>query len=308
MLSLIHHVASRPWAIDGYVAAQVREIVARDGFAGLRQLAGLKAEVHYGERIASVPVVARQRQTVSQARGVAVVGIVGMLTQRGDVINSVSTRSTDAVAAEVRAAAGDPQADAIVLEIDSPGGEVFGVPEAFAAIMEARKSKPVVAVANSFTASAAYYLASAADEIWVAPSGQVGSLGVYMLHVDASKAIEAEGEKWTFVSAGKFKVEGNPAEVLGEEAHAAMQDVVNSYYSMFTRDVAKGRGREIGVDAVRRGFGEGRMVLAKPAVAERMADEIGTLDEAIHRASQLGRARTSATKAQQLAAAKLRAL
>jgi signal peptide peptidase SppA len=239
---------------------------------------------------------------------VAVVRIVGTLTQRGDMINSVSTRSTDAVAAEVREAAGAQQVDAIVLEIDSPGGEVFGVPEAWQAIREATRQKPVVAVANSFAASAAYYLASAADEIWVTPSGQVGSVGVYALHVDESAALEAMGEKWTFVSAGKYKVEGNPAEPLSEEGQETLQTTVNHYYDMFTRDVARGRGREIGVDAVRRGFGEGRMVLARPAVEERMADEIGTLDDAIRRAAQLGRARASAAKAQRLAAAKLRVL
>jgi len=306
MLSLINHVAGRPWAIHGEVATQVRGLVAREGLGALRHLAELKADLHTFDAGESMSAqAARQSRSGSRAVGVAVVPVIGTLTQRGDVINSVSTRSTDGVAAEVRAAAADPQADAIVLDVDSPGGEVFGVPEAFAAIREATKIKPVVAVANSFAASAAYYLASAADEIWVTPSGQVGSIGVYALHVDASAALEAAGEKWTFISAGKFKVEGNPAAELGEEAQASMQDMVDRYYDMFTRDVARGRGREIGVDAVRRGFGEGRMVLAKPAIDERMADEIGTLDDAIRRASQLGQARTSTAKAQRLAAVRL---
>jgi signal peptide peptidase SppA len=219
---------------------------------------------------------------------VAVIPILGVVTQRGgmDAITCEGFRSTDDIAAEVQSAAADPKVDAIVLEVDSPGGEVFGVPEAWTVIREAAKSKPIVAAVNSVSASAAYYLSSAATEIWVTPSGQVGSIGVYCLHVDISKWLEDNGETWTFISAGKYKVEGNPAEKLSDEARAAIQGEIDRYFDMFEGHVAKGRG--VSVKKVHAGFGEGRMVGATAAVEQGMADKVGTFEQAIRRAAQLG--------------------
>jgi signal peptide peptidase SppA len=290
MLSVIEQVSGRPWAIRGELVAHVRGLVVKEGIAGLRHLVALKSAIHAfdeGDR----PQARRGRSSQASST-VAVIPIIGTVTQRGDVINSAETRSTSAVAEEVLAAVAEPKVDAVVLEIDSPGGEVFGVPEAFAAIREARKTKPVVVAVNSVAASAGYYLAVAGDEIWVTPSGQVGSIGVYALHVDMSELLKAEGEKWTFISAGKYKVEGNPAEPLSEEARQAWQADIDRYYDMFVRDVAK--GRKVSVDVVRAGFGEGRMVLAKEAVAMGMADQVGTIDMAIRRAADLGRERRQA--------------
>jgi ClpP class serine protease len=89
----------------------------------------------------------------------------------------------------------------------------------------------------------------------------------------------SEGVKTTLISAGKYKTEGNPYEPLSDEARAAMQAMVDDYYGMFTRAVAKGRG--VSVDAVRNGFGEGRMVSASQAVKNGMADRVATLDQVL---------------------------
>lgn len=303
MRNLIGHSLSRcPWAVDGTLAYHMRQLLAREGLAGLRHLAELKRAVHGYDDDGGPSAQRGSRGAVGGT--VAIVPVIGTLTQRGDVINSVATRSTDEVADEVKRFASDPKVDAVVLEIDSPGGEVFGVKEAFQAIRDARKQKPVVAAVNSYAASAGYWLASAADEIVVTPGGQVGSIGVYALHVDLSEAIKAEGERWTFVSAGKYKVEGNPAEPLGDEARGAMQGQVDAYYADFLRDVA--RGRRVAMDTVREGFGEGRMVLAQRAVEQRMATSVGTFDQAIRRAVQLGRERRrEASEVEDLAALEL---
>lgn len=290
MLSLISNVSGRPWAIRGELAAHVHGLMLREGLPGLRHLVELKRDVHAFDDD-SRPGARRGYGTPLGGGLVAVIPVIGTLTQRGATINSMGTRSTDAIANEVRSAAADPSVDAIVLEIDSPGGEVFGITEAAAAIREAGKVKPVVAHANSVAASAGYWLFSAASEGWVTPGGQIGSVGVYCLHVDASKAIEDMGEKWTFVSAGKFKVEGNPAEPLSDEARLSMQASVNRYYEMFTADVAK--GRRVSLKRVQGGFGEGRMLGAQAAVEEKMADGVATLEQAIARAAELGRAKRS---------------
>lgn len=288
MLTLVHHLSGRPWAVRPEVAEYLRGVLTREGIAGLRNLAALRSALMFDDDERPSAARAQDARTYNGAT-VAVVPVIGAVTQRGgfDFDACQGFRSTDAIAAEVRAAAADSKVDAIVLEVDSPGGEVFGVPEAWTAIKESAKAKPVVAAVNSVSASAAYYMSSAATEIWVSPSGQVGSIGVYALHVDLSKALEAVGEHWTFVSAGKYKLEGNPVEPLGEEARGAIQAQVDSYYADFIRDVARGRG--VGVEEVRSGFGEGRMVRAKAAVSERMADHVGTIDQAIRRAALLGR-------------------
>lgn len=280
MLSLIHAVAGRPWAIRSEIALHVRGLLAKDGIAGLRHLAALKADVHKFD-------AGRPRGAMGGGTTVAVVQVVGTLTQRVQVVGSAETRSTADVAAEVRAFALEPSVDAVILEIDSPGGEVFGVPEAWASIRESARMKPVIAHANSVAASAALYLASAATEVWVTPSGEVGSVGVYALHVDMSKALEQMGEAWDFVVATKspYKVEGNPSGPLTGEARDHAQQDVDRYMGMFVRDLAKGRG--VSERRVEADFGGGRMLGPAEALAVKMVDQVGTFEQAVGRAAQL---------------------
>lgn len=298
MLTLIDRICGRPWAIRGDIAAMVRGMLDKEGLAGLRHLAELRAAVHaFDEGSREERLTARRGDRGAQASGnVALIPIVGTLTQRGDVINSAETRSTASVAEDVAAAAAEPKVDGIVLEVDSPGGEVYGVPEAWAAIHSAAKLKPVVAHANSQAASAALYLASAATEVGITPSGEMGSVGVYGLHVDISKMLEESGEKWEFIVADEspFKVEGNPAEPLTEDARAEMKKSVNRYMGMFVRDLSRGRG--VSVEHVRQNFGRGRMLSPQEAVSVKMADWVGTLDQAIHRAAVLGVERREAAR------------
>ncbi len=192
--------------------------------------------------------------------------------------------STECFGAMFAQAVADPNVAAIVINVDSPGGTVSGVPELAAQINAARGTKPIVAVANGMAASAAYWLASQADEIVVTPSGEVGSIGVFCAHFDESGALEQAGVKPTLISAGKYKVEGNPFGPLTDEALASIQSRVDDLYAMFTSDVAKARAMP--VDRVRgRAFGEGRMLGAKRSVNSGMADRVGTLSETIGRLS-----------------------
>lgn len=175
----------------------------------------------------------------------------------------------------------DPNIAAIVLDVESPGGSVFGIEELGDKIFAARAQKPIIAVANAYAASAGYWLACQASELVVTPSGQVGSIGVLCVHQDISKMADQLGVKVTFVHAGRFKVEGNPFEPLGDEARARLQAEVDVYYAAFVRAVARGRG--VSQTAVRENFGEGRMVLAAEAVRLGMADREGTLQETLGR-------------------------
>jgi ClpP class serine protease len=245
MLTLIELIAGRPWAIRADIAAHVHGLIVREGIAGLRHLAGLKEGIHAFDEDQRNPQAARGRGRSRDISTVAMIPVIGTLTQRVEIVGSAATRSTADIVAELREAVADPKVDAAVLEFDSPGGEVFGVPEAWQAIRDARNAKPVVAAVNSVAASAGYYLASAADEVWVTPSGMVGSVGVYALHIDASKALEDMGESWEFIVAkdSPFKVEGNPAGPLTAEAREALQADIDRYMGMYgTRSASSSAG------------------------------------------------------------------
>jgi signal peptide peptidase SppA len=280
MLNL-HQILNRPWAVTPEIAGHVQRVYEVDGFAGLRALAALRDLRGYQDDRPE----AAAKTTARRGGNVAVLPIYGMMTHRGGMVNCADTASTMKLAEEIGALASDASVAAIVLEIDSGGGEVDGTPELAAKIREARMAKPVVAHANTIAGSAAYWAFSQADEGIITPSGAVGSVGVYWLHEDQSKALEGQGRKVELVSAGKYKTEASPFSPLSDEARAAMQVEVDRLYGMFTSDVAK--GRRVSVEAVRGGFGEGRMVGAKAAVAQGMADAVGTLDEAVARAARL---------------------
>jgi capsid assembly protease len=176
-------------------------------------------------------------------------------------------------------AAGDDEVGAIVMDIDSPGGLTDLIPEVAAEVRATRDKKPVVAVANTLAASAAYWIASQASEVVVTPSGNVGSIGVYAEHKDISGALAAAGINPTLISAGKYKVEGNPYEPLDDEAKAAAQMVVDDFYGMFTKDVALGRG--VKQSDVKTGYGEGRVLGAKRAVEAGLADRVDTIGNVV---------------------------
>lgn len=189
--------------------------------------------------------------------------------------------STEWLAADLRDMAANPQVAAIVLDMDSPGGSVFGVDELASEIRELRRQKPIVAVANSVMGSAAYWIGSAASEIVVPPTGQVGSIGVFAAHVDRSIANEQAGIKVTLIKAGKYKAEGDPNSPLSAEAQTYAQSMVDTYYDAFIGAVADGRG--VSRDAIRNGYGQGREVIGRTAERAGLADRTQTLEQTINR-------------------------
>lgn len=189
--------------------------------------------------------------------------------------------STEAVGLALDYLKDSKECGAVLLDIDSPGGGADGVEELADKIQEFRAAKPVYGIANTLCASAAYWLASQCSNLYCTPSGEMGSVGVYMLHMDHSQALEQVGVKPTFVHAGKYKTEGNPYEPLGEDARAAMQEDADALYSKFCKAVARGRG--VSVEAVRRDFGQGRLLDAAEAAACKMCDGVLSYGELLAR-------------------------
>ena len=226
----------------------------------------------------------RQASTAQSAGGVAVLPLYGVITQRGNMIQDVSgpgSTSTQQFGSALRQLLADDTVGQILIDIDSPGGSVYGVAELADEIQSARAQKPVVAIANSLAASAAYWIGCAASELYVTPGGEVGSIGVWQAHQDYSRALDEAGVKTTLISAGKFKVEGNPYAPLDEDAQAFMQTRVDEYYTAFTRSVAKGRG--VPIAQVRDAMGQGRVLGADGALAQNMVDGVASFDEVLRK-------------------------
>jgi signal peptide peptidase SppA len=224
----------------------------------------------------------RQTSAAISGGGIAVIPIYGVITQRGNMVDDVSGPgmvSTQIITQMLRQAVADDAVSQILLDIDSPGGSVYGVSELSDVILSARAQKPVVAIANSLAASAAYWVGSQASEFYVTAGGEVGSIGVWQAHQDYSKAMDEAGVKTTLISAGKFKVEGNPYAPLDEEAQGFMQSRVEDYYAAFTKAVAKGRG--VPITQVRDGMGQGRVLGADAAFAQNMVDGIASFDQVL---------------------------
>lgn len=252
-----------------------------------------EALMQYAAHLAKAPLplepeAAARRGAVSlsaTASGgqVAVIPLRGAITPRASLYSYLfgGGGGLECFAECFREALGDDNVEAIVIDIDSPGGSIDLVPEMAAEILAARGSKPIVAVANTMAASAAYWIASAADELVVTPSGQVGSVGVYTIHEDFSKMEQMMGISTTIISAGAYKTDGNPYEPLSRAASAALQAQVDTLYGMFTDAVAAGRG--VKPEGVRAGFGEGRLVLAGQALQLKMVDRVETLGQTIAR-------------------------
>ncbi|MGE5193882.1 MAG: signal peptide peptidase SppA [Deltaproteobacteria bacterium] len=213
---------------------------------------------------------------------VARIPVMGAITRRDSIWSMLfGGTSIERLTKTLREVAEDETIGTVLLDIDSPGGTVSGMPELAAEVKRLRASKHVVALANSLTASAAYWIAAQADEIVATPEALVGSVGVFAVHEDWSAFYEKNGVKISYISAGRYKTEGNFDEPLTDEARAHMQTIVDDAYELFIGDVAK--GRQIAPSRVRAEYGEGRVLTAKDAKAAGMIDRIAGADETVRR-------------------------
>lgn len=214
---------------------------------------------------------------------VAIVPLRGIISPRVSMVPNTSSgggTTAEGFTNSIEQLAADEAVKAIVIDADTPGGNVLQVDEAAAAVAAVRGIKPIVVQVSGSLASAGYWIGAAADEIVVSPSSQVGAIGVRMAYDDLSAKLEKDGVAREIISAGKYKGEGLLGP-LSDETRTYMQSRVDDYYGMFVDRVASGRG--VNSDAVRNGFGQGRMIGAAGAIREGMADRIATMKETLAR-------------------------
>ena len=199
-----------------------------------------------------VPTTLRpESHLLSVEGGIGTVVLRGPMMRNPDVIDQLVFGATDTeeVMAAVHEAKEREDVQAILLDIDSPGGSVNGTPELAAAVAAASKDKTVYAFSAGQMCSAAYWVASQCDAVYATPSARVGSIGVILPVVDSSEAFAQAGLKMEVFAAGKFKSAGTPGTSLTEEQKDYLQGEVEDIAADFRSAVLE-RGRKIPDEAM----------------------------------------------------------
>lgn len=257
-----NRMAGEPWAVTETALQTILDIANRENDSPEAVAARLGREL-------------RNTHTVVERDGVAVIPVVGPLFRYANLFTQISgATSYEILAQDLNVALEDPAIKAIVLDIDSPGGEVNGVSELAGMIYQARGRKPIVAYASGDAASGAYWIASAADRIVVSETSALGSIGVVGMYrrkdtQGASGAVE-------IVSSQSPNKRLDPGT---EEGRTKLQTRIDAMAQVFITTVA--RNRNISPAVVMDNFGSGDVLIGAASVAVGMADRIGSLERLI---------------------------
>ena len=220
--------------------------------------------------------VARQPINPHATIGIGVVPIIGSFVHRN--VTAPSGASTyENVGKRFDAALDDPKVDAILLDVDSPGGTVDGAFGLADRIYDARGKKPIYAHINESGYSAGYLLASAANKVLITKTGGAGSIGVRMVHVDQSEFDKKEGVKYTPLYVGERKMDFDPHSPLTEAARAVAMKDLEAVYNMFVETVTRNRGLD--VSKVR--SSEAGLFMGQDAVDFGLVDQVMSVEEAM---------------------------
>ena len=275
-------VLTAPWAIEPAKLLEIQAIYATHLRGEKIDIAGVEAKL--GRPLANEP------QAYVIQDGVAIIPVEGVIAKRANLFSQISGgASAELVGRDFKDALADPAVHSIVLTIDSPGGTVDGT--ITLANLIAASSKPVLALASGTMASAAYWIGSAANAVYITDATTiVGSIGVVATHTDVSKSQELEGVKTTEIFAGQYKRIASSYAPLSKEGRQTMQDQVDYTYSLFVSAVAKQRG--VSEDKVLKDMADGRIFIGQQAIDAGLVDGVSTLDALV---KQLNASRESGT-------------
>lgn len=211
------------------------------------------------------------------ANEIAIIPVCGTLVQKtGSLRPWCGMLGYDSVRVNVATAVIDKKVKGILLDCDSPGGEVSGCFDLVDYLVEARQYKPIRAAVNEMACSAAYAIASAAERITIARTGIAGSIGVIAMHTDISQALAKDGIKVTFIYDGANKANGAPEMPLSDAAFKDVKDKVLKTGKIFKTTVARNRG--LSFEDVR--SQEASVYMGEDAIAAGLADEVMPIDQA----------------------------
>ena len=245
-------------------------------------LIGGAVNVAMGENTFHEVLIKKPAQDVKSK--IAVIRLDGLITG-----GEGGTQSpVDIIKTELKQAIADGDVRAIVLAIDSPGGEVTASDIIYNAVKEARKTKPVVVSMGSLAASGGYYVAVGGSHIFAHETTFTGSIGVIMQSLNYSDMIGKIGVQVMTYKSGNFKDMLSGSRPPTEPEKQYIQGMVMQTYDKFVGIVAA--ERKLPVDELRNGVADGRVVSGKDALAAKLVDEIGDFDAAVQKAMQLAAA------------------
>ena len=256
-------ITTTPWAITSEALTTILEIAQR------QNLTPEAIEAQTGQPLDNT-------QDVTIRDGVATLFVTGPLMRYATFFSRISgATSYDVLATDFNAALENPDVRAILLAIDSPGGEVNGCADLAEMIFAARDRKPIVAQISGLGCSGAYWLAAAASEVVVSSTAIVGSLGAVMAVVDDRKRQATQGvQRIEFVSSQSPKKRVDPTQAAGQAEHQALVDALAA---QFVEAVARYRG--VSVETVLADFGQGGVFVGQAAVDAGLADRVGTYED-----------------------------
>jgi capsid assembly protease len=271
----IFDILTSPWAIVPEKLFEIQEIYAT-------HLRGEKIDIKAVEAAINKPL--ENDPKPYQIMGdIALFQIHGVIAKRMNMFTQISGGiSTQMLANDIMEAITDPDIKGIVLDVDSPGGTVDGTEDLANVIFNARGRKPIVAWSDGMIASAAYWIASATDSVYI--SGEtptIGSIGVVATHVDYSEYEKRQGIKTTEVYAGKYKRIASEYKPLSKEGRESIQDRVDYIYSLFVDAVARNRGTD--PETVQQTMADGQLFMGQQAINAGLVDGVSTFDEILNR-------------------------
>lgn len=258
------------------IAMQQKWLITEHGLKSLLAIASRK-EVFSAELAKALEARGGEKldnsHAVSRRNGVATIPVAGPLFRHASLFTEISgATSYDTIARDLQLAIDDPSVTAIVLEIDSPGGEANGVGE-LAGMIRA-SSKPIKAYVGGMACSAAYWLASACNEIVASESSELGSIGCVFAYLDDRAALEADGYKEVkFISSSSPLKQADPMTDAGKGQY---QQWVDDLAAVFIENVATNRG--VSVEHVKENYGRGGFMVGARALAAGLADRLGTYE------------------------------
>ncbi len=270
-------ILTSPWAIKPEKLLEIQGIYRT-------HLRGEKIDLEAIEAKLGRPL-ANDPPPYEVVNGVAVIQMEGIVAKRMSLFQKISGGvSTYHIQQQFSEAMADRKVRSILLNIDSPGGSVDGTAELAERIFAARGEKPIVAWTDGMMASAAYWIGSAADQVFISgDTADVGSIGVVASHVDFSKLEINLGIKTTEITAGKYKRIASEYAPLSKEGKAYLQEQVDHIYSVFVDAVAKHRGVS-SEEAVER-MADGRIFLGRRALDAGLVDGVSTMEGLIEKLS-----------------------
>lgn len=275
----IFDVLNAPWAIQPSKLLELNAIYAA-------HLSGEKIDLAAVEARLGHPLANEQQRDYDIIDGVAVISIDGVIAKKMNMFSMISGGASSEIARRsLRAAKIDPSVHSIIQLIDSPGGTVDGTQTLGDEVFETRSTKPIVTLGSGMIASAAYWIGSAANAVYIAEdTTTVGSIGVVTAHQDISGAEAAKGVKTTEISAGKYKRIASSYGPLSDDGRQSIQERLDYMYSLFVGAVARNRG--VSTDDVLANMADGRVFIGNQAIEAGLVDGVMTLDALVEKLNQ----------------------